>query len=65
MVLLIGYYVLGGSRVPVPIHVDESKEEAHFSPDLVEAPVGLVVVFDDVAVGAVAEGCIGRILAVA
>ncbi len=47
------------SRVPIPIHVDESKVEANLSPDLVESPVGLVMIFDDISVGAIAEWSIG------
>lgn len=62
---LIGYYVLVRSRVPVPIHVHESEVESNLSPDLIEAPVGLVVILNDISVSSVAEGRIGRILAVA
>lgn len=53
------------SRVPVPIHVHKSEVESNLSPDLIEASVGLVVVLDDIPVGSIAEGRIGRILAVA
>lgn len=47
------------SRIPVPIHVYESKEESDFSPDLIEASVGLMVIFDDIPVSSIAEGRIG------
>jgi hypothetical protein len=60
-----GMYVGDGSRIPVPIHVDEAEVEADLTPDFVEASVGLVVVLDQVAVGAVAEGGVGGVLAVA
>lgn len=53
------------SRVPIPIHVDESKPESHLSPNLVETSVGLVVVFDDVSVSSIAERSVGWVLAVA
>ena len=52
------------SRVPIPIHVDESKVEANLSPDLVESSVGLVMIFDDISVGAIAEWSIGWVFAI-
>jgi hypothetical protein len=54
-----GMYVGDGSRIPVPIHVDEAEVEADFTPDFVETSVGLVVVLDHIAVGAIAEGGVG------
>lgn len=54
-----------GSGVPVPVHVDEAEVEGYHAPNFIEAAVRLVVVFDHLAVGAVAEGGIGRVLAVA
>lgn len=53
------------SRVPIPVHVHKSEVEPDLSPDLVEASVGLVVVLDDIPVGSITEGGVGRILAVA
>ena len=53
------------SSVPVPEHVAEAQVEGDVAPDLVEAAVRLVVVPDHVPVRAVAEGRVGRELAVA
>lgn len=53
------------SRIPIPIHVDETQKVNDLTPNFVEASVGLVVVLDELAVSAVAEGRVGRVLAVA
>ena len=60
-----GMYVGDGSRIPVPIHVDEAEVEADFTPDFVKSSVGLVMVLDHVAVSSIAEGSVGGVLAVA
>lgn len=54
-----------GSGVPVPVHVYEAEVEGNHAPDFVEAAVRLVVVLDHLAVSAVAERSVGRVLAVA
>ena len=53
------------SRVPIPIHIDETEVESDLAPNLQEPPMGLMVIFDDVSVRSVAEGRIGGVLAVA
>ncbi len=54
-----------GSGVPVPVHVEEPNVEREHAPDLIEAPVALVVVSDQLPVGSIAEWCICRVLAIA
>ena len=53
------------SRIPVPIHVHEAQKVDDLAPHFVESAVGLVVVLDELAVRSVAEGGVGRVLAVA
>ena len=53
------------SRVPIPIHIDEAKIKSNLSPNLIESPVSLMVVFDDIPVGSITERRIGRVLAIA
>ena len=52
-------YAGDGSRIPVPIHVDEAEVEADFTPDFIKASVGLVVILDHVAVSSIAERSVG------
>ena len=51
------------SGVPVPVHVDPAEHIGDVPPNLVETSMRLVVPADDVAVGAIAERCICRLLA--
>ena len=53
------------SRIPVPIHVYEAEVESDLSPYFIEAPMGLMVVFDYLSMSSIAEGSVGWVLAVA
>lgn len=47
------------SRVPIPIHIDETKVESDLSPNLVKSSVGFMMIFYDVSVSTIAEWSIG------
>lgn len=53
------------SRVPVPIHVDESKIKYDFTPNLIESSVGFMIVFDQFTMGSVTEGSIWWVFTIA
>ena len=57
MLLIIDEYI-ARSGVPVPVHVDEAHIEGDHAPDFIKATVGLVIILDHLAMGAIAEGSI-------
>jgi hypothetical protein len=62
---MIYLLILYESRIPVPIHVDESKVESDLTPDFIESSVSFMMVFDDFSVSSIAEGCVSWVLAIA
>ncbi len=55
---MIYLLILYESRIPVPIHVDESKVESDLTPDFIESSVSFMMIFDDFSVSSIAEGCV-------